>query len=98
MHEYSSWLIRLTSAQHCPNNPGILVRQRHRGDVLVAPRDQALQPFTFTVGFVLAGIHHCPSTMNQQGSQIRVTAFSDPTEAFLPTARMLAWHQPHPCR
>ena len=48
MHEYSSWPIRLTSAQHCPNNPGIFVRQRHRGDVLVAPRDQALQPFTKT--------------------------------------------------
>ena len=40
-----SWLcppIRFPACQHRPNDPGILVRQRHRGDVLVAPRDQAL--------------------------------------------------------
>ena len=34
--------ISFPAGQHRPNNPGILVRQRHRGDVLVAPRDQTL--------------------------------------------------------
>ena len=34
--------ISFPAGQHRPNDPGILVRQRHRGDVLVAPSDQAL--------------------------------------------------------
>ena len=36
--------ISFSAGQHRPNDPGILVRQRHRGDVLVAPGNQSLQP------------------------------------------------------
>ena len=59
--------IVLTAAQYRPNNPGILVRQRqrHRGDVLVAPGDQAFDPFAFAVGLILTGIDHRPGAMDQ---------------------------------
>ena len=57
--------ISFPAGQHRPNYPGILVRQRHRGDVLVAPGNQFLQPFAFTVGFMLTGIDHRPGAMDQ---------------------------------
>ena len=69
-HEYPScscWPISLAAAKHRPNDPRILVHQRHRGDVLVAPGDQPLNLFTaaglgpIAVGFILAGIYHRPS-------------------------------------
>lgn len=50
----SARLIPFTLAEDRPDDPGILVRQGYRGDILVASAHQLIQPIATFIRFLLA--------------------------------------------
>ena len=76
-----------------PHNARVLVGQRHRSHVLVAPRKDASDP---TAGVRLCSlalpVNHRTCTVDQQGAQVGVTPFADPQQVLLTPTGMLARH------
>ena len=90
--------IPLFPAQHRPCDTRIFIRQRHGGDVAVAPSSKRLCPSAAGVFFAHTGIQGRSRTVNQQCSQLRVATLADVSQSLFPPAGMLARHQPEPGR
>lgn len=84
--------------QHRPDNPGILVRQRHSRDVFVATQQHLAGPSTrrAVIRLAISYQHHSTRTMNEQGSQIGIPTLADAQEVLLTAAGMLPGYQPKP--
>ena len=77
-----------------PSDAGVLVRERHGSDVLVAPIKQPLKPPIRGVGPAFGNPHHRTRPVDQQRAQVNVPALADPKECFLAAARVLPGHEP----
>ena len=81
-----SVVIALALAQERPDDPGILVRQGHCGDVRVAPGFDLIDPDTAWVGLFRTRVEGRPGAMDQQGAQVRITSLADAAQALLAAA------------
>lgn len=84
--------------QERPHPPGIFVRQRYRGYILVASADELLKPAIGPVKLAFGHSDHCPRAVDQQGPQITIAALADAQQGRLATTRMLPGCQPQPGR
>ena len=69
-------LILPVMRQQRPDSSGILVGQRHRRNVLVAPRYHFVDP-AGTVSALASVMDDDACAVNQEGSQVRVAALAD---------------------
>ena len=84
--------------QQRPHNAGILVRQRHRGHVLVPPADKSLEPTVSRIESALCSADDGPSAVDQQHPQITIAPLADPEEGLPSAAGMLPRYQTEPSR
>ncbi len=82
--------------EQCPYDAGILVSERHGGHVIVASLHYSCQPTVGLVGLALSYPEHRSSSVDQQGAQIAVAAFTYTQQGLLAAAGILPWHQPQP--
>ena len=94
------WRIhRILLGQKSPQDPGILVRDRHRRPVVSPPFVQGEDPGIasrglFTRGGTLHdGAYHRPASMDQEGAQKGVSPFGDPQKHVFSSAGVLFGHQ-----
>ena len=84
--------------QQGPHDPGILVGQRDRRHIQVAPLEQPAQPVVGLVRLALGGVDHRARPVNQQRAQVGVATLAHAQQRGLAAARMLARHQAQPGR
>ena len=70
--------------QQRPNDPGVLVGQRHRGHVFVAPRDDRTNPAA-GIGPLAYAVDDRPRAMDQQRSQVGIASLAHAEQVGLPT-------------
>jgi hypothetical protein len=87
-----------TMRQQRPNDPCVLIRQRDRGDIGVAPCGQTRQPAVSVLDMADVMPQNRARPMYQQRARVCVAALADAQEACVSTARVLARHQSHPRR
>jgi hypothetical protein len=88
--------IELASRQDRPHDPGILVGKSDGDDVRMPPLSHLADPLASGIILSLGFAENGPRTMDHQGAQISVAAFTDPEQPGLPAARPLPWNQSKP--
>lgn len=81
--------------QQRPDCPGILVGQRHRCDVFVAPRHHFVDPAA-AVSALARVMNDDACAVNQERSQVGVAALADAQQVLLAPAGVLPGHQAQP--
>ena len=82
--------------QERPDDSGILVGQRYGGDVLVPPPHDPGQPTARMIGFSVRQPDQGARAVDQQGSQVAVSALADAEQGLLAAARVLLWNKSEP--
>jgi len=88
----------LILGQKRPDHPRVLVRHCHYGSVSSATLSQRIHPLTEPVRLANSRSHDGARTVDQQGSQMLVSAFADAHQDRSIPAGMLAWDQAEPGR
>ncbi len=81
--------------QQCPGGAGVLVGQRHGGDLGRLAGDDVGKPWIGrTASLGVADDGH--GAGDKQPTQIVITLLGDPSHALLAAGRVLSRHQPNP--
>lgn len=83
------WIKCLAPGHHGPDNSDVLVGQGNGCNVLVASPDKTDQPGIFLL-FGFSKADDRTSAVDQQGSEITITALTDPQESLLPPLKSVA--------
>ena len=89
-------VVALVACHDGPQNPCVLVGERHGGLLPAATLAQSLRPLRDGVIVVLAGQHGSLGPLNQQGAQVVAAALGDVAQAGLAAAGILLWRQSQP--
>ncbi|SPD68644.1 protein of unknown function (plasmid) [Cupriavidus taiwanensis] len=85
-------LIRPVMGQKRPYHARHLVGQRNDYDIQRPPLCHLLNPGTG----ILSTRHDAARTVDQEGTQIRITSFADPVQIHLSARSSLLWHKACP--
>lgn len=91
-----SGAVFLVSGQQRPDDARILVGDGHDGAVRPAALPELVHPLAEPIRLADCGSNDRAGAMDQQSSQMLVTAFADPHQDCSISAGMLAWDQPQP--
>lgn len=77
-----------------PGDPGEFIGQGDGSDVYTPALYQSSNPLAERISFVVGGAYHGPGTMDEQASEIRITAFADAEQGGFTAGGMLSGNEP----
>jgi hypothetical protein len=88
--------VRFASSKHGPDDPCILVGDRHRGSVEAAPLSKLVDPLIGVIGLVWRCPDNGAGAVDEQRSQVLVATLRDAHQNLAIATRELPGHKPDP--